>query len=89
MEGNMMSYGWGYVGSNENGFEWLFTPDGKDSAYLPEPGTGRCYSCCCCKSGYVFKSEMAAIRAGEKWMKEAGRSGTVAAIKSEPKHLEY
>ena len=32
-EGSMMSTGWGYVGSSEKGFEWLFTPDTSDPTY--------------------------------------------------------
>ena len=35
-EGSMKSFGWGYVGSNVKGFEWLFTPDAGDPAYLEE-----------------------------------------------------
>lgn len=37
-EGSMKSFGWGYVGSNEKGFEWLFTPDVGDPSYLENPG---------------------------------------------------
>lgn len=88
-EGTMMSTGWGYVGSDKKGFEWLFTPDSKDPAYVREPGTDRCYSFCRCMSGDVFKSEAATIRDGKKWMKEAGRSGTVVAVKATPRHFEY
>lgn len=46
-EGSMKSFGWGYVGSNVKGFEWLFTPDAGDPAYLEDPATGKPYSCCC------------------------------------------
>lgn len=88
-EGSMKSYGWGFVGSDEKGFEWMFTPDRKDPAYKQEPGTDRCYLCCRCKSGYVYKSEAAAIRAGKKMKKESGRSGTIVAVKAEPRHFEY
>ena len=45
-EGSMKSFGWGYVGSNEKGFEWLFTPDVGDPSYLENPATGKPYSCC-------------------------------------------
>ncbi len=70
-EGSMKSFGWGYVGSNVKGFEWLFTPDAGDPAYLEDPATGKPYSCCCCRSGDVFKSEASAIRDGKK-LDEAG-----------------
>lgn len=88
-EGSMMSTGWGYVGTDERGFEWLFTPDQNDAAYCLNPQTGECYPFCRCMSGYVFKSEAAAIRDGKKWMKEAGRSGTITAVKATPRHFEY
>ena len=54
-----------------------------------DPATGKPYSCCCCRSGDVFKSEAAAIRDGRRWMKEAGRSGTIEAVKAIPRHFEY
>lgn len=31
----------------------------------------------------------AAIRDGKKWMKKAGRSGSVIAVKPTPRHFEY
>lgn len=89
LEGSMMSYGWGYVGSDKKGFEWLFTPDRNDDACCLDPQTGECYTFCRCMSGYVFKSEAAAIRDGKKWMKEAGRFGTITAVKATPGHFEY
>ena len=61
-EGSMKSFGWGYVGSNVKGFEWLFD---------------------------VFKSEASAIRDGKSWMKQAGRLGTISAVKPTPRHFEY
>lgn len=89
LEGTMMSTGWGYVGSNKKGFEWLFTPDQKDPMYHPMSGTSECYPHCCCMSGDVFPNETTAIKDGKKWMKEAGRSGTITAVKPTPLHFEY
>lgn len=37
-EGSMKSFGWGYVGSNVKGFEWLFTPDAGRSGLSGGPG---------------------------------------------------
>lgn len=88
-EGSMKSFGWGYVGSDEKGFEWLFTPDVGDPSYLENPATGKPYSCCCCRSGDVFKSEAAAVRDGRRWMKKAGYSGTIEAVKATSRHFEY
>lgn len=89
LEGKMMSTGWGYIGSGKRGFEWAFTPDNGDSTYLENSATGKPYPFCCCRSGDVFKSEMAAVRDGRRWMKEAGRSGTIEAVKATPRHHEY
>lgn len=88
-EGSMMSTGWGYVGSSEKGFEWLFTPDTSDPTYSKDPATGKPYLFCLCRSGDVFKSEAAAIRDGKRWMKQTGRSGTISAVKPTPRHFEY
>lgn len=88
-EGTMKSTGWGYVGSDKKGFEWEFTPDANDPIYSVDPATGKPYPFCCCQSGYVFKNEAAAVREGKKWMKEAGRSGIITAVKVEPRHFEY
>lgn len=88
-EGTMMSTGWGYVGSDKKGFEWLFTPDRDDPVYSEDPRTQRPYPFSCCRSGDVFESEAAAIRDGKKWMKQAGRSGTIEAVKATPRHFEY
>ena len=88
-EGSMKSTGWGRVGSDKKGFEWHFTPYPSDPAYRVNPDTGRCYPFCCCRSGEVFPSEKAAIKDGEKWMKEAKRSGEITAVKAESLHFEY
>lgn len=88
-EESMRSYGWGYVGTGKRGFEWLFTPDQKDPAYQEDPNTGRCYPCCGCRSGDVFPNEVAAVKDGRKWMKKAGRSGDITAVKAETEHFEY
>lgn len=88
-EGSMRSTGWGYIGSDKKGFEWLFTPDENDSSYCVDPSTGRCYLFCCNRSGYVFSSEKEAIKEGKKWMKESKRSGEITAMKSTPRRFEY
>lgn len=88
-EGSMMSTGWGYVGTDVRGFEWLFTPDQNDVAYCLNPANRGVHPFCRCMSGYVFKNEASAIRDGKKWMKEAGRSGTITAVKATPRHFEY
>lgn len=88
-EGRMASTGWGYTGSDKRGFEWEFTPDARDPAYSEDPTTGKPYPFCCCRSGYVFDSEMKALRDGKRWMKEAGRAGAVTVIKATLRHFEY
>lgn len=88
-EGSIKNTGWGYVGTNEKGFEWLFTPHPSDPAFCIDPSTGRCYPFCCCRSGDVFPSEKAAIKDGEKWMKGTKRSGEITAVKPEPRRFEY
>ena len=88
-EGRMTSTGWGYIGSENDGFEWLFTPNTDDPAYSVDPSTGNPYPFCCCRSGDIFKSEVAAIRAGKKWMQEAGRYGNIIATSAELRHFEY
>lgn len=80
------SYGWGLVGSNEKGFEWLFQPNEKDPCYMAgNVFAGRC------KSGYVYPTEEKAIREGKAWLKSTNgqRSGTISAVKAEPVHFEY
>lgn len=89
IEESMRSFGWSYVGSDKKGFEWLFTPDQKDPMYHPMPGTSECYPHCCCRSGDVFPNEVAAVKDGKKWMKEAGRSGSIKAVKAAPRYFEY
>lgn len=88
-EGSMKNTGWGYIGSDKKGFEWMFTPNPGDPAYCVDPSTGRCYPFCCVRSGDVFPDEPAAVKNGKKWMKEAKRSGEIMAVKSETERLEY
>lgn len=88
-EGRIKNTGWGYIGSEKTGFEWLFTPDVRDLAYSKDPSTEEPYPFCCCRSGKVFKNEDVAIRDGKSWMKQAGRFGTIKAVKAEPRHFEY
>jgi len=85
---SMRSYGWGYTGSNENGFEWFFTPDPGDRGYKLDEN-GKCYPFCCVKSGAVFKTETAAIKNGKAWMRKVGRVGTITAVAATPRHFEY
>ena len=80
------SYGWGYVGTNEKGYEWHFQPDEKDPCYREGNrwiGT--------VSSGEVFPSKEKAIREGKKWLKSTNgeRSGIITAVKSTPVHFEY
>ena len=78
------SYGWGYVGSNEKGFEWLFQPDEKDPCYMKgNIFQGRLLS------GYVYPTKEKAIREGRKWLRGTSRSGAIMAVKAEPVHFEY
>ena len=80
------SYGWGYVGTDEKGFEWRFQPDEKDPGFVkgyPLAGNVR--------SGEVFPSKEKAIREGKKWLKSTNgrRSGIITAVKPTPVHFEY
>ena len=80
------SYGWGFVGSDEKGFEWLFQPDEKDPCYMEgNLFAGRC------RSGYAYRTEAEATREGRKWLKSTNgkRSGVISAVKAEPLHFEY
>lgn len=79
------SYGWGFVGSDKKGFEWLFQPDEKDPCYMKgNLFNGRV------RSGYVYSTPEKAVREGKKWLRGAGsRSGAITAIKAEPVHFEY
>lgn len=88
-EGSMKSTGWGCTGTDEKGFEWLFTPDPNDPHYSEDPSTGECYPFCRTSSGDVFRTEEAAVRDGKKWMKKTGRSGSITAVKPTPRHFEY
>lgn len=80
------SYGYGYVGSEKKGFEWLFQPDEKDPCYMKgNLFIGRV------KSGYVYPTPEKAIREGKEWLRETkgSRSGVITAVKAEPVHFEY
>lgn len=77
-EGTIRDFGWGYIGTDQKGFEWYFHPDENDPMY--PIGT---------RSGDVFKTELAAIRAGKKWLKECHRSGSITTIKATPRHFDY
>lgn len=80
------SYGWGFVGSDENGYEWLFQPDEKDPHYMEgNIFAGRC------RSGYVYPTKEKATREGKAWLRstQGHRSGSITAVKAEPVHFEY
>ena len=85
------SYGYGYAGYEEKGYDWKFCPDEKDRIYLerkawyedarPEDVGLR--------GGYCFKTEANAASEGRKFMRECRRSGEIKVIRSEPLHFEY
>ena len=80
------SYGWGFIGSEANGFEWLFQPDENDPCYMQgNIFHGRI------KSGYVYPTKEKAIREGKAWLAETKgrRSGIITAVKAESLHFEY
>lgn len=72
-------YGYGYVGSDKKGFEWLLVYGNKAHQKM--------------KSGYVYKSEEEAIAEGKKFQEkstyEPYRNGKISAVKAEPLHFEY
>lgn len=72
-------YGYGYVGSNKKGFEWLLVYGNKAHQKM--------------KSGYVYKSEKEAITEGKKFQEkstyEPYRNGKISEVKAEPLHFEY
>lgn len=72
-------YGYGYVGSDKKGFEWLLVYGSKAHQKM--------------KSGYVYKSEEEAIAEGKKFQEkstyEPYRNGKISAVKAEPLHFEY
>ena len=73
------SYGYGLVGSNKKGFEWLLVYGKKAHQRM--------------KSGYVYKTEEEAIKEGKKFQRESTyepyRNGKISAVKAEPLHFEY
>ena len=73
------SSGWGLVGSNEKGFEWLLVYGKKTHQKM--------------KSGYVYKTEEEAIKEGKKFQEESTfepyKTGKISAVKAEPFHFEY
>lgn len=54
-------------------FRWYFAPDAADIEQC------RGFECQCA-SIETFKTEVHAIRAGKRWMKECHRTGTVTAV---------
>lgn len=73
------SYGYGYVGSNEKGYEWLLVYGEKPHQKM--------------KSGYVYKTEEEAIAEGRKFQEKSTyplyKNGQISAVKAEPLHFEY
>lgn len=73
------SYGYGYVGSNEKGYEWLLVYGEKPHQRM--------------KSGYVYRTEEEAIAEGKKFQEkstyEPYKNGKISAVKAEPLHFEY
>ncbi|MDY3997513.1 MAG: hypothetical protein SOY73_00090 [Blautia sp.] len=73
------SYGYGYVGSNKKGFEWLLVYGKKAHQKM--------------KSGYVYKTEEEAIEEGKKFQEQSTyepyRNGKISAVRAEPLHFEY
>lgn len=73
------SYGGGYVGSSEKGFEWLLVYGSKPHQKM--------------KSGYVYKTKEEALKEGKKFQEESHyepyKTGKLSAVKAEPLHFEY
>lgn len=83
------SYGWGMVGSPTNGFEWCIT-----YTFNPPPTFGLCGPRkMTLKSGDVYKTEAAAIRAGKKFIRESTcdeyKTAKLEAIPAESFHFGY
>lgn len=73
------SYGYGYIGSNKKGFEWLLVYGKKAHQRM--------------KSGYVYETEEEAIKEGKKFQKQSNhepyKNGIISAVKAETLHFEY
>lgn len=76
------SYGWGYVGSDEKGFEWEWIYGSQYHERM--------------KSGYVYATEEEAIKEGNAFrfrvfdpINDSRQWGTIQAVKATPKHFEY
>ncbi len=73
------SYGWGSVGSNKKGFEWLLVYGRKAHEKM--------------RSGYVYKTEEEALEEGRKYQDESNcepyKKGKLEAVKAEPLHFAY
>lgn len=83
------SYGWGYVGTDQRGYEWHFQPDENDPCFVEGN-----YFVGTVGSGEVFTTPEKAIAAGKEWLSSTQgsrhqRSGSISAVKSEPIHFEY
>lgn len=80
------SYGYGYIGSNEKGFEWLLIYGEEYHQSI--------------KSGYVYKTEQLALRKGKEFLEETVKKKwpkdcydetqlNLSVIPSTPLHFEY
>lgn len=73
------SYGYGYIGSNEKGFEWSLVYGEKPHQRM--------------RSGYVYKTEAEAIKEGKKFQKQSTyepyKNGKISAVRSEQLHFGY
>lgn len=80
------SYGYGYVGSNEKGFEWLLIYGEHYHQRI--------------KSGYVYKTERQALKEGNKFLEETVKKKwpkdyydetklNLSAVPSTPLHFGY
>lgn len=73
------SYGWGYVGSNKKGFEWMLKYGDKPHEKM--------------RSGYVYKTEEKALAEGRKFQRNSNyepyKNGELTAVKATPMRFEY
>ena len=73
------SYRYGYIGSDEKGFEWLLVYGDKAHQRI--------------RSGYVYKPEEKAIKEGTKFQEQSNyepyKNGKLSAIKATPLQFAY
>lgn len=88
------SYGYGYIGTDQKGFEYsvLFTDQyAKENlerhSSMGERWVNKYLNTC--RSGYVYSTDTEAIAEGKKWLKEICRCGIVSAVPAEGIKFEY